>query len=179
MKSKVVGELVFICLFAAVGFGTPNTEIWYEIADLGSDRWEYNYAVENISLTGGIEEFTIWFEYGLYENLAIETLDPLATDWDEIVWQPEPIIEDDGAYDALALNLNIVTGETVNGFAVSFDWLGTGVPGSQFYEVVDPTTYDTIDSGYTVPEPLTVLFLAGGAVVILRKKHTIVKHRKY
>jgi len=139
-----------------------QTKIVYETTDLGSGRWQYTYDVCNVSLSDTIEEFTVWFGIGLYDNLAIETLDPPRSNWDELVWDPEPFLGDDGGYDALATGLNIGIGEHVYGFAVSFDWLGIGDPGPQFHEIIDPETFETIDSGWTVPEPATVLFLTFG-----------------
>jgi len=76
---------------------------------------------------------------------------------------------DDGGYDALAKSLNIEVGEHVYGFAVSFDWLGAGQPGSQYYEIIDPDTFETIEDGYTVPEPGTFCLLGLGSVVLLRR----------
>ncbi|MBN1766849.1 MAG: PEP-CTERM sorting domain-containing protein [Sedimentisphaerales bacterium] len=145
------------------------TEISFETADIGAGRWQYTYDVTNIALAQEIEEFTIWFEFGDYDNLAIETLDPPAANWDEIVWQPEPLIGDDGGYDARATDLNIGIGQTVSGFAVSFDWLGLGEPGTQFYQLVDPTTFDVLDAGWTIPEPATLSLMALGAFILTRK----------
>lgn len=162
---------VLVCLFAGSVLADPDTQIRYDIADLGLGRWQYTYEVKNISLPEPISEFTIWFGIGSYDNLAIATQNPPAGNWDEVVWQPEPFLGDDGGYDALAKNLNIGVGEHVYGFAVSFDWLGTGNPGSQFYEIIDHVNFYTIESGYTVPEPATLLlFGLGGA--ILRKSAT-------
>jgi hypothetical protein len=169
MRGKIVGGIVFVCLFATSVFGDPNTQIWYQTTNLGSGRWQYTYDVYNLNLAEKIKEFTIWFGIGSYDNLAIETLDPPASNWDEVVWQPEPFLGDDGGYDALAKNLNIGIGQHVSGFAVGFDWLGIGNPGSQFYEIVNPTTFETIESGYTVPEPATLL-LFGFGCMILRKR---------
>lgn len=173
MKSKLFIAVAFLCLFAGSGLDAANTEIWYETTDLGSGRWEYNYTVVNPldSLITEIEEFTIWFDYGLFDNLLITTPDPPASGWDEIVIQPEPVLEDDGAYDALALTVGIGIGESVSGFSVSFDWLpGTGQPGSQFYEIIDPVTFETIESGWTIPEPGTLFLLGIGGITILRKR---------
>ena len=79
-------------------------------------------------------------------------------------------------------NQGIGIGQNVSGFTVSFDWLGTGDPGSQFYEIIDPDTFDTIDSGFTVPEPAILPLLALG-VLALRKKCRVTKpmtkHRSY
>jgi len=170
MKKTVSTGLLLVFCLAASGFGVPKSQIWYSTEDLGAGRWQYNYEVANISLTVPIQEFTIWFEYGLYGNLSVETPPVLPPGgWDEIVIQPEPVLEDDGAYDAKALGVGIEVGHTARPFAVSFDWLGDGLmPGSQFYEIIDPTTYQTIDSGYTIPEPATLL-LVGLGLWIFRK----------
>jgi hypothetical protein len=169
MRGKIIGGIVFVCLFATSVFGDPNTQIWYQTTDLGSGRWQYTYDVYNISLAEEIKEFTIWFGIGSYDNLTIATLDPPASNWDEVIWQPEPFLGDDGGYDALAKNLNIGIGENVYGFAVSFDWLDTGKPGSQYYEIINPTTFETIESGYTVPEPGTLFLFGLGVLGLLRR----------
>ncbi len=172
MKRIVFAGGLLGLLFTAAAFALPVTKVQYQAADLGSGRWQYCYSVTNISLTPAIKEFTIWFDYGLYDNLAIETLDPPASNWDELIIQPEPVLEDDGYYDAKAeaWNPGIGVGETVSGFSVSFDWFGAGQPGSQFYEIIDPATFDTLDSGRTVPEPGTLLLLGLGGLCLLRKR---------
>jgi len=175
MKRQIFAGLMFSFLLSASTFASLMTEIYYTAAPIDPNRpnrWQYTYDVKNISLTVPIEEFTIWFDFGLYDNLAIETPDPPASNWSEIVIQPEPVLQDDGAYDAKALRLRWGVGivQTVSGFAVSFDWLGEGEPGSQFYEIIDPVTYQTIDSGYTIPEPATILLLGLGGLVLRKKK---------
>jgi opacity protein-like surface antigen len=169
MRSKITGAVVFVCLFAASVFADPNTQIRCQTTDLGSGRWQYTYDVYNLRLSEKVKEFTIWFGVSCYDNLSIETQDPPAGSWDQVVWQPEPFLGDDGGYDALAKNLGIGIGQNVSGFAVSFNWLGIGTPGSQFYEIIDPVDFHTVDSGFTVPEPATLLlFCLGG--MILRKR---------
>ena len=177
MKRQIFAGIVLVFFLTAIGSGVPKTEIWYETSELGSGHWQYTYDVTNISLTVPIEEFTIWFDFGLYKNLAIETPDPPASNWSEIVIQPEPVLKDDGAYDARALGLGIGIGQTVSGFAVSFDWLGDAVmPGPQFYEIIDPVTFETIDSGYTIPEPATLVLLALGGMIFKRIRHREIKN---
>jgi len=169
MKSVIFVGVVLGCLFATSVFGTPMTEIQYVTNDLGSDQWEYIYTVENISLAAGIEEFTVWFDFGLYDNLVVSTPET-PPEWDQIVWQVEPVLEDPGGYDAVATNLSINIGESLSGFSVSFDWLGVGDPGSQYYEIIDPITFNTIEDGYTVPEPASAVMLGlGGVLVVLRR----------
>lgn len=170
---RFIPIVLLVCLYLTIPDGDVcafSTQINYSVLDLGSGRWQYDYEISNISLEEDIEEFTIWFDYGLYSSLSVSTQLPLSNDWDEIVWQPEPVIGDSGGYDALALGLGIGQGESISGFSVTFDWLGIGAPGSQYYEIIDPVTFGTIESGYTVPEPTTCLLLLAGGLLLRRKK---------
>ncbi len=94
-----------------------------------------------------------------------------ATGWSEIVIQPEPVLTDDGYYDALTLTLGISVGTTASCFSVSFDWLGTGKPGSHLYHIVDPDNHLVrIDFAYTVPDLMALLIL-GLSGLSLRRRH--------
>lgn len=172
-KVCLLSAMLVLILMSVVMAEEPvePVEIRYEATDLGAGRWEYTYDVYNNSLTEGIDEFTIWFGINSYDNLSIGISDPcVVANWNEVVWQPEPFLGDDGGYDALATGLDIAIGQNVSGFAVSFDWLGTGNPGSQFYEIIDPADYSTIYSGQTVPEPTTVILFGIGGLALLRKR---------
>jgi len=167
---KFAMVVLFFFLFASNAFGVILTNIHYDVELIDPGRWQYTYEVKNLSLAEGIEEFTIWFDHGLYENLLIETQHPLALEWDEIVIQPEIVFEDDGFYDSISLTGPILSGESVGDFSVSFDWLGVGMPGSQLYEIIDPGTFEAIDSGSTIPEPATFLLLGIGALALRTKR---------
>jgi len=134
----------------------------------GEDLWQYSYTVGDYSFEMDYG-FTIYFNYLLYSDLE-DPAPSVNDDWDPIVWQPDTAIPDDGAYDALSLKDGASLADP---FVVSFVWLGSDVPGSQFFEVYDPD-FNTIVSGETapVPEPATLLLVGSGLLCLagLRKR---------
>lgn len=175
-------KFVFSGFFALsllfVANSSNATTINYELNDLGGSNWEYTYSVHNDTLSQDIEEFTIFFDYGLYSNLSV-TGAPI--DWDPIVVEPQEILSfpESGFYDALALSFGVAPAESLGGFSVSFNWLGADAPGAQYFEIVDPVDFTPIDSGMTsaapastVPEPGTILLVGTGlaGLVGLRKR---------
>jgi len=149
------------------------TTIDFAVADLGGNKYEYAYTVKNDSLAFDINEFTVFFAFGLYRNLSVTTPVP---DWSEITIDPDLILGNpiEGFYDALALTSGIAPGAIATGFSVSFDWLGAGIPVAQRFEVVDPVTLSVLDSGLTeiIPEPGTFGLLSLGLLTgigVLRK----------
>jgi hypothetical protein len=157
-----------LAIFANLAWGSNATQISYSVNSLGDNHWQYNYTVSNVSLPQPIKEFTINFDPQLCTNLTITT--PPPGGWNAIVWQPEPFLGDGGAYDALNSGAGIAIGEVVAGFSVRFDWLGTGSPAAQWYEVVDTVTFATLDSGWTVPEPAALSVFVLGSLVLARRR---------
>ncbi len=149
-------RLLFAGVFLVVqAYSVHAVVIEFTLDDLGSGAYQYNYTVTNDELTAGVGLFDVFFEFGLYENLLVTSSPP---DWDTIIFLPDSILGD-GAFDSLALGSVLALGETLSGFSVSFDWLGAGTPGSQFFEVVDPFTFDFLADGSTtlaeaVPAPV-------------------------
>jgi hypothetical protein len=143
--------------------------IGYEVANVAGNSWQYEYLVENNSLSGSLVEFSVFFDLGLYENLSV-TATPEG--WDGIVAQPDPELPDDGFFDALALSGGIASGTALRGFLVRFDWLGTGTPASQAFDVVDPLTLEVLESGQTtpVPEPSVLTLLPVGLAMLRARR---------
>ena len=122
MKAALLVSTIILCLTSTLS-ADPNTSIWYETTDLGAGLWKYTYTVFNLehSQIPEIEEFTIWFNYDKYDNLLVAT-DPQPY-YDEIIWQPDALLEDDGGYNVRATSemWAIPPGYPVHGFSVSFD----------------------------------------------------------
>lgn len=147
------------------------TMIFFEAANISGNTWEYSYTVENDSLGFDIEEFTVFFDVGVYENLVLADA---PAGWDPLAIQPDTLLPADGFYDALALISGVAPGTSLAGFSVQFDFLGTGTPGAQPFTIVDPFTFETVDSGSTqladgivaVPEPGSFWLLLAGLVCL-------------
>ncbi len=140
---------IFLSMFLLPWTAVQATPIFYEVQNLSGNSWEYTYTVDN-QLATAIEEFTIYFELGVYENLAI-TGSP-TSDWDGFAAEPDPLLPDDGFADWLTFGLPIAPGETLGEFSVMFDYLVAGTPGSQFFETLD-SGFEVIGEGFTRPLP--------------------------
>ena len=165
------------CLLAAQSAGAITID--YDLVSLGSNSYRYEYRVTNDGSLGAsvpVELFDILFDTSLYvdASLAIVSTDPPASNWDEQILGTGLVIEP--AYDAFALAGGIADGTSVAGFAVQFDWLGAGAPGSQPFEIYDPNTFDLVETGTTrsaaVPEPsvLSLMMVSAVAVGLSRRR---------
>ncbi len=124
------------------------TEITYILEDLGSGQWVCHYNINNDTLAADIEQFIIWYEPWLYQNLSVVSTQAIGFDWYQDTIEPDPVWLDYGAYRALAYSSGIGQGQNLNGFAVRFEYLGSGVPTLQEFDIVDPVTYASMDTGY-------------------------------
>jgi hypothetical protein len=147
------------------------TIIDYATTQLGANRWRYDYTIHNDTLGIPLEEFTIYFREDLFANLSDESSLP---GWDLLLIQPNTSIPAAGFIDGLALAAGIGAGDSLSGLSISFDYLGTGAPGSQLFSIVDPFTFVELDAGSTrstaVPLPGSLSLFALGLVAVAYSK---------
>jgi hypothetical protein len=177
-----------VTLAAALWTGTAQAIfIEYELADLGSNKYRYEYTVTNDGTLSGVapvEAFLIAFDESLYKETSLQhvTPGPLSTQWYEEILGSVPAISppDYSADTSTNLIQAIANGASLGKFIVEFEWIGLGLPGSQPFEIYDLDNTDPVnqpwllvESGQTqlkqadqVPEP-TVLALFGMGFLVM------------
>ena len=152
---------------ASLPLSSSAFTITYAATDLTdsatADAWRYDYQV-----TGhfnAFEGFQVFFAPALYGALRAPTpsADPV---WAVFVVQPDNGLPADGLFNATA---QLAVNETNAAFSVVFDWLGTGIPGTQGFEFFDQN-FDVLAAGQTsvVPIPAAGLLFAGGVLALSR-----------
>lgn len=159
-----VSVLCLTACAALFGVGSHAAVVTYAVTPLGGSQWEYSYLISNNGTSGSIDEFSIYFAHSLHSNLQL-TSSPAG--WDFLLVQPDVGLPSAGFVDGLASNLGLQPGDSLSGLTVSFTFLGTGIPGWQPFDVIDPANFEVIESGRTtaestgaVPEPSTLALLA-------------------
>lgn len=182
MKKIFKAAVVLLVAFLGIQAASAVT-IQYGVENLGGNRWQYNYTVKNdAGASTTIDDFAIFFDYGLYNNLTVESLD--------IYWESDApaqpqlilgVVQQDGYFAPYATGgagSGLAPGDSLNNLSVSFDWLGGGTPGSQGFKIYDYDNFDNdedgnrvaLGSGNTVsvagpsavPEPQTFALLGMG-----------------
>jgi hypothetical protein len=171
--SRRSASTVLLGLAALMPTGALAVVITYTAlpAAEGGNQWTVSYGVQVGSGDQIIDEFTIHFDRALYADLTVAG-SPAA--WDSMVAQPDPAIPADGFFDSLATDTGLGAGASQGGFAVSFHFLGAGMPGTQRFDVVDPATFSVLQTGSTVisgvPEPGSYALLGVGAMLLLSRR---------
>lgn len=161
-------SLLFIAAGSLPAFSAAIIE--YEVTDLGDttpgqDRWEYRYFVSGFTFSAN-QDFTIWFNPN--SAMQLEQPSPPNADWDVMVLQPDLVLPDRGAFDALAL---VGTPSLEQPFVVDFVSL-VGIPGAQAFDINEFDSQGNlvrvIESGFTVPagipEPGTFWLIAAAGI---------------
>lgn len=174
LQRKMVLSMVSVLWIAFFPISGSAAVITFTPTLLADTQWRVDYAVTAGASDLSIDEFTIFFDPTRFTNLVVDSV-PSA--WDPVIIQPDTGIPAEGFFDALALVFGISPGTSLGGFSVSFELLGSGTPGIQRFDIVDPNTYATLSTGFTtatiappppttnVPEPNS-LTLAGLALAL-------------
>jgi hypothetical protein len=158
MRLTWIGAAALCAWSAAVSATTLN----YEVVPLGGQNWRYEITVSNDTLGVPIDEFTIFFPFGSIAALA-DAGQPAG--FDPLVFPPDPGLLLDGAVDYLATGPGIAPGASLGTFDVEVAFTGTGKPGTFSFDIVDPVTFETLDSGRgvaagAIPEPGTLALVS-------------------
>ena len=119
---------------------------------LGGNLWRNDYIVQTGPQDPPVDEFTIYFSNDLYANLV---LDQSVPGWDILVVQPDSVLTSDGFVDLLALNAPLAANDLLSGLSIRFNYLGSGTPPSQAFEIVDPLDFSVISSGMAQPSTIS------------------------
>lgn len=174
--ARYFSRLLFGLLLLSTQFAQA-IPIDYELVDLGNNRYQYNYTINN-ETTLGLDGFSIFFDPALYTNLLIENA---SANWDTLIYEPDSSFGLEGALESIAIGTPLAPGDNLPGFSVSFDWLGGNVFGGQNFEFFDSVTFDSVLIGSTailnnsgtvpVPTTLALLFLGWGALHRSRQRN--------
>jgi len=154
------------------------TIITADLVSLGSTSYRYEYNITNDGSLGGgtaLKVIDFAFDPALYDegSLSIASLPALNTDWFESIFGAVP--GSPAFYEIEALSSGLADGDSVNGFAVEFFWLGSGLPGSQSFQILDGTSFTLLEEGQTTVNlpasaasaPGTLLLMVIGLPAIL------------
>jgi hypothetical protein len=139
---------------------------WAQVGNTGN-TYIYTYSVDNNGMLPGmapIQVFDILFDPTLYQETSITnvTPEPLNTQWSPTILSSVGS-SSPAAFDAESQS-GIAAGNTVSGFAVEFNYLGQGNPGSQPFEIYN-LSFNMIQTGSTqlagAPEPSSGSYLVG------------------
>ncbi len=172
--------LALVLSFVFLSYTSParadGVSVDFTAISLGSGTWQYDYTLQGLfSANWGV---AIYFPTPDYVGGSISDLATGSSDWLTFAFHADPTIPAPGEYDIVALVDSPSLGSV---FDVTFQWNGTGTPGTQAFDLFDYTNgADLLASGNTtaastvVPEPTTfLLMLSAGlaylAVLLIRR----------
>jgi hypothetical protein len=134
----------------------------------GADRWQFTYRAAG-SLNP-FEGFNVLFKPSDFAALSVDSTPP---GWLTYALGPDLAFATDGVFSSTIDGTGTLPAE----FIVSFDWIGTGVPGSQPFEIFDDSfnvAGEGITTPATLPEPGSLILMGGGlaAFAMIRRRYS-------
>lgn len=150
---------LFALLLSVLAATVSATQVQYSLSNLGGSTWQYRFTLTHDGSLGGapLRWFSIGFATASFADTSLVTASPaeIQTGWNEVILPGGPGFP--AHYDVFATGGGIAAGNSVAGFTVRVNWLGSGTPTAPPYEIIDPTTLATLEQGTAQP--------AGGAGV--------------
>jgi hypothetical protein len=146
---------------------SPSASIMYTETNLGGGSWQYDYLFTNTSDPGS----SLYKIFLFFDHSASVTGSPLPTGWFGIPWEGSNTTSFLQTM-SLSPSTDVAPGSSLSGFSFTVDYRAGDLP---FTAEFDNGAGGGISvwRGTTtvVPEPVsTVLFVAGGAALALRKR---------
>jgi hypothetical protein len=157
----LVVVLSLLVLFFASPAVADGVSVQFTAINLGSGTWQYDYTLQgSFSANWGV---AIYFPTPDYAGGSITDLGTGSSDWLTFPLQADPTLPAPGEYDIDALVDNPSLSSV---FDVTFQWNGTGTPGTQAFNLYDFSNGAVLlSSGNTtaavgaVPEPTPLLLM--------------------
>ena len=140
--------------------------------DLGNHHFSANLTLTNDSDAAGINEFTVYFDQGLFSGLSLLAA---PAGWDNILAQPDKALASNGFFDSY-LAQGLALGQKAS-FTLGFTYAGQIAPAALPFDIVGADFLPT-SSGFTsleaaaVPEPapMALIGLAAALLVFQRRR---------
>ena len=159
--------IALLCVASASVAKADSISVAYTVSQISGTEWQYDYRVSGSYLAG--DDLAIYFPLSTSADLL--DLGTGGSNWNTLVFQPDPGLPADGEFDMVA---NVNNPSLTPVFEVQFRYSGSGVPGPQSFTLFD-SNFNVLDTASTqsatsaIPEPASFLLLGSGLMGLWRR----------